>query len=157
MLDLITHHDEITAAMGPWLAKDLEPEDLAQDIWVRLVEVAHLYNPKRGTRAAFVNRVSRSVWVSKMRKSTALKRTEVPDPLQPLTHEPASRPRQSFRAWLRAELDLDDVEPRRVYKLLQMGYTRAEICEHMGMTLYQVNKIKRRLRDLYVQYRQARG
>ena len=157
MLNLTAHHDVICEAMASWLSRDPEPEDLSQDIWVRLVEVAHLYDPKRGTPAAFVSRVARSVWVSKMRKASAIKRTEVPDPLRPLKSSPTFRSRVSFRAWLRVELDLDDIEPRRVYKLLQMGYTRAEICDHMSMTLYQVNKTKARLRALHERYAAALG
>ena len=157
MIDLSAHTAEITEAMSSWASRDPEPEDLAQDIWLRLVEVAHLYDPARGSVAAFTSRVARSVWVSKMRKSTALKRTEMPDPVEPLCHTPQTTPRVSFRSWLRQTLDLDDIEPRRVYKLLSMGYTRAEICDHMDMTLYQVNQTKKRLRGLYNTYKRTVG
>lgn len=151
MLDLTSQHDVITQTMRSWLTRDSEPEDMAQDIWVRLVEVKHLYDPKRGEVAAFVNRVCRSVWVTRMRYHGAQKRTEAEDVLQDTFHTHKGQGR-TFKTYLRETLDLDDIEPRRVYVLLAMGYTRNEICECMDMTLYQVNQLKGRLRALAEDY-----
>jgi len=152
VLDLVAQETRITETLDIWRGRDPEPEDFTQEVWVRLVEVRHLYDSGRGTVEAFVMRVARSVWVGRLRYDQALKRTPVVDATEPLySPEPKPAPKP-FKAYLLEHTDFEDVEPRRVYKLLSMGYTRREICDCLDLTLYQVNQAKAHLRTLFERY-----
>jgi DNA-directed RNA polymerase specialized sigma24 family protein len=148
MLDLTKHKAKIDQVITPWCLKAPEPEDLRQDIWVRLVEVRDQYDPTRGSLETFCAHVARSVYVSWYRYSKAQRR-QVPEYIEASKGVIDTTP---FEAYLRERLEFTDTAPRRVFTLLKMGYSRHEICTYLDLSLYQVNQEKARLRDLAQDY-----
>lgn len=149
MLDIEVHYEDLKPVIRYWARKSDSPEDLEQDIWVRVIETAPQYDPEKASPKTFVAQVARSVVVSQWRKETAQCRSPEEPPAEP---EPSKAPSMSFKIYLKRQTEVQDVLPRRVFTLLKMGYSRNEICDLLDVSLYQVNKSKAQLRDLATAY-----
>lgn len=153
-LDLSKHYDDVVRIVhSKFSGYDIETEDLVQDVCVKILRLnqgSSPYDPERSAPSTYIYMVAQGVVIKKYHRE----RDDV-------------REVRGFEAWnetlllsfeqhLRERLPFEEVLPRRVFLLLKMGYTRQEMSDLLGESIYQIRQQKKRLAELAEAFMAAR-
>lgn len=176
-LDLNRYYKDIaqivTAKFG---TRVNDVDDLVQEVCLKILNLnqgSSPYDPSRCQPSTYIHMVARGVWIKQMRgqkvETSPLEALEVLEDKRNARADLESPTRvttqvlrvpqkvfvdwneellKSFEQYLRDCTAFENVLPRRVFRLLRMGYTRTEIANLTHVSMYQVKKQKARLADL---------
>lgn len=129
----------------------LEFDDFLQDVCLKILKLnagSSPYDAEKARRSTYVHMIAKGVYLKGFRGEPD------PEPREDLEEDEGffgewnRQTRSAFKVYLKEQTDFEDVLPRRVFVLLDMGYTREEISRILDQTMYQVRKQKSRLVDI---------
>lgn len=133
--------------------RELEIEDIEQEMAMRVIQQSHLHRPDRGSREGFVGKTVENAYLTLYEKRTAKKREDKGTrELQDSTMRSLSDGRTT-QEQIDLALDLEKVVNRmppdlqQVYALLLAGHTKTDLEDLLNLTRGQARTLTQRLKQ----------
>jgi DNA-directed RNA polymerase specialized sigma24 family protein len=156
-LDLSEHYEDVVRLVTDRYGDKVdEIEDFVHEVCVKILKLnqgSSPYSESRSQPSTYICMVAHGVWLKKInrevdpREDPETRATMVRVGSAPVFLAWDEEMLHAFEEFLKEKTHFEDVLPRRVFLLLRMGFTRKEIVNLLGETLYQVKKQKRQLEE----------